>query len=91
MTQPANPPAFPTFEVIDQWDKDSEKYREAMLPTGGMTLRDYFAAKALQGFCSQMNSERFEDIRQGSSAAGYETRVAYRLADAMLRARERQE
>lgn len=45
----------------------------------GMTLRDYFAAKAMQGEIS--NSEGFE---KPESLAKF----AYEVADAMLRARE---
>ena len=48
----------------------------------GMTLRDYFAARALQNFRDQIGSqsdqEWFDRIAEG----------AYRMADAMLRARE---
>jgi hypothetical protein len=48
----------------------------------GMTLRDYFAARALQNFRDQVGSqsdqEWFDQIAEG----------AYRLADAMLKARE---
>ena len=57
-------------------------------PTGinlfysGMTLRDYFAAKAMQNFRDQIGSqsdqEWFDKVAEG----------AYRMADAMLRARE---
>jgi hypothetical protein len=47
----------------------------------GMTLRDYFAAKALQNFRDQIGSqsgqEWFEQIAKG----------AYRMADAMMKAR----
>lgn len=43
-----------------------------------MTLRDYFAAKAMQGFCSG-NSTNTQDI----------AKAAYIVADAMLKARER--
>jgi hypothetical protein len=47
----------------------------------GMTLRDYFAAKAMQGFASD------PDWRAESPNA--ETaRAAYMVADAMLKARE---
>lgn len=49
-----------------------------------MTLRDYFAAKALQNFRDQIGSqsgqEWFEQIAKG----------AYRMADAMMKAREKQ-
>lgn len=48
---------------------------------GGMTLRDYFAAKALQNFRDQIGSqsdqEWFDLMAEG----------AYRMADAMLKAR----
>jgi hypothetical protein len=48
----------------------------------GMTLRDYFAAKALQNFRDQIGSqsdqEWFVKMAEG----------AYRMADAMLKARE---
>lgn len=43
----------------------------------GMTLRDYFAAKAMQGFCTIEMYPSMENI----------ARDAYALADAMLEAR----
>lgn len=48
----------------------------------GMTLRDYFAAKALQGLLAQETAEFGLDIP--SDVAAY----AYGLADHMLKARE---
>ena len=52
-----------------------------MLAMGGMTLRDYFAARALQNFRDQIGSqsdqEWFDKVAEG----------AYRMADAMLKAR----
>ena len=67
-----NPPAFPI--VIDMGD--GVKYQN------GMTLRDYFAARALQNFRDQIGSESgqewFDKVAKG----------AYRMADAMLKARE---
>lgn len=48
----------------------------------GMTLRDYFAAKAMQNFRDQIGSqsdqEWFDLMAKG----------AYRVADAMMKARE---
>ena len=48
----------------------------------GMTLRDYFAAKAMQTFLDQLgcraDQKWFEQVAEG----------AYRMADAMLKARE---
>jgi len=47
----------------------------------GMTLRDYFAAKALEGICASQQTKLFTD--QDHLARG-----AYLLADAMMKARE---
>jgi hypothetical protein len=48
----------------------------------GMTLRDYFAAKAMQAFAKKVGWESdriwFEDI----------AKAAYRMADSMLKARQ---
>jgi hypothetical protein len=46
----------------------------------GMTLRDYFAAKAMQGFCGSKVGEHWSNKRLSCEA--------YELADAMLEARE---
>jgi len=59
-----NPPAFPHF-VNTGWSN-----------SGGMTLRDYFAAKAMQALID--NDGLFSEIPT----------QAYALADAMLKARE---
>ena len=57
---------------------DGEKIRGEK----GMTLRDYFAAKAMQNFLSTIgwNSDQkwFDEIAVG----------AYRMADAMMKARK---
>ena len=48
----------------------------------GMTLRDYFAAKAMQGFAAR-------DVFDNGLATPYQrARLAYIEADAMLKARE---
>ena len=62
-----NPPAFPI--VIDLGD--GVKYQT------GMTLRDYFAAKAMQALLGYEESTLQNDAE-----------VAYKMADAMLKARE---
>jgi hypothetical protein len=46
----------------------------------GMTLRDYFAAKVMQGICASGPGVEFSDDRLA--------RDAYAIADAMLKARE---
>ena len=55
---------------------------EAGEPYNGMTLRDYFAAKAMQGVLS------FEAIDEYN--ANDVAFVAYGMADAMLKAREQE-
>ena len=47
----------------------------------GMSLRDYFAAKAMQGAIACCPSEKILDIPGIADGA-------YRMADAMLKARE---
>jgi len=66
-----NEPAFPAMHY-DLADNEH-----------GMTLRDYFAAKALQGFLDQL-------IKQGWHSDDLETvaETCYRMADAMLKARQ---
>jgi hypothetical protein len=64
-------PAFPR----------SESLRYSQHITGGMTLRDYFAAKALAGICANTDNRAYK------SQADFAV-VAYVLADAMLKERE---
>jgi hypothetical protein len=54
---------------------------ETMRGHKGMTLRDYFAAKAMQGYCS--DSEYKKECGQEDTAI-----AAYKMADAMMKARE---
>jgi hypothetical protein len=67
-----NPPAFPSSNevTLNNWVSSGHS---------GMTLRDYFAAKAMQ---SMLNA--------GISSAHYEEDAvqAYAVADAMMKARE---
>ena len=58
-----NPHAFP---IVGQWGVTEQ----------GMTLRDYFAAKAMQALIDK--DTFFVDVAEG----------AYKVADAMLKARE---
>lgn len=51
----------------------------------GMTLRDYFAAKAMQGLSAKDGIPSMPDTWIG--AIKLRTKVAYMLADAMLEAR----
>ena len=63
-----NPPAFPHGDPTHGGEL-------------GMTLRDYFAAKAMQAFCSDCDWR--QDMMPSETA-----RAAYHQADAMLAARE---
>jgi len=74
MNQPINDggPAFPHLETTSR----GEPYHDHL----GMTLRDYFAAAALQGSIANPNSNgNWEDFALD----------AYRYADAMLERRKR--
>jgi hypothetical protein len=55
----------------------------------GMTLRDYFAAKAMQGlvaanWCADLRNDHYGESTGNSTVA----RDAYMIADAMLEARK---
>ena len=70
-----NPPAFPhTVELrgVDQ---------RGIIPHGGMTLRDYFAAKAMPVFYMNLTGE--ESLHPDAVAFW-----CYSMADAMLKARK---
>ena len=74
-----NPPAFPN-EGFNGWGE----------PFQGMTLRDYFAAKALQGLMSgrwktDLHGQQYDAYR--ADAVEW-AKSAYHFADAMLKARE---
>ena len=69
-------PAFPVPAELCQ-DLTVQEQR-------GMTLRDYFAAKAMQGLIASPRG-----TPDGSNATdSYYARVSYLMADAMLKARE---
>lgn len=75
--KPENPPAFPRPFSEDRHSGDRPEHYEAQ---AGMTLRDYFAAAALQG---QMAGADWGDCSSHVASAR-----AYKYADAMLAARE---
>ena len=71
--KPSNQPAFPNGKQIQICEQ-------------GMTLRDYFAAKAMQGICA--DGHTFWD---NSSIQGDPLNIAilsFKIADAMLKQRE---
>ena len=73
-------PAFPEIRI-----RGGDNYNLPMkLYYGGMTLRDYFAAKAV----SQIIATCANDTTHGMSEADYFAGRAYEIADAMLKARK---
>jgi hypothetical protein len=69
MNKTENPSAFP-------WANDADKQYNWI--SRGMTLRDYFAAKAMQGMMVDVYAPDCD----------YIAKTAYAMADAMLKARE---
>ena len=69
MTTETGGPAFP-YDLTSYDDEVRIQYQ-------GMTLRDYFAAKAMQGLLSATKTSDGEMIARDS----------YKMADAMLKAR----
>ena len=69
-----NPPAFP--HTVEYKGSDCG----GIVPHGGMSLRDYFAAKAMTGLLTA------EIVGEYSNE--HVAEISYRIADAMLKARE---
>ena len=75
-----NTPAFPLN--TPQWHESvSDRGFEDIDFTMGMTLRDYFAAKAMNGLVGAWGAYDLQDYKEIASNA-------YFLADAMMKARE---
>ena len=68
MTTNTGGPAFPTTKPLEHWGD----------PNQGMTLRDYFAAKAMHARLTTYEGTWFEGVAE----------EAYKAADAMLKERE---
>ena len=66
----------PAFPVSGDWSQIKDK---------GMTLRDYFAAKAMQGFAAACANE--EDFQSWIDDNRGMAKAAYQWADAMMEAR----
>ena len=72
-----NPPAFPNINLYTK--EGIEVYGDS-----GLTMRDYFAAKAMQAFISTLPEIKSNQTPKWSVIAS----DAYRMADAMMKARE---
>lgn len=90
--KPENPPAFPPY--IDPWidHPNHGRIHRAQIgetDTQGMTLRDYFAGRAMHAMISHANGEGEQpfdptDLSHHAAVAMW----AYNIADAMLEARQ---
>ena len=65
-------PAFPSLPIVQEFEG------KRLTMTEGLTMRDYFAAKAMQGYCT-------DPVMTSAKSAAT---LAYEMADAMLKARE---
>ena len=73
-------PAFPIpLQSGQRW--------QGMAPCDGMTLRDYFAAKAITGLLAGSMADGSQITREGIECASM---ASYLIADAMLKARDAQ-
>ena len=82
--KPSNPSAFPISET------DYLRYTDELPNWAGMTLRDYFANSAMQAMTTSpelMEIVSVQSIHDGSAFDAI-ARQSYKLADAMLKARE---
>lgn len=81
-------PAFPKLESssIENYNSDWERRDRSVehVSSEGMSLRDYFAAKVMQGMLAG------RDVGSGAITYGWWAGHAYKMADAMLAAREAQ-
>jgi hypothetical protein len=77
-----NQPAFPFV-----WHNRLTESDQISL---GMTLRDYFAAKAMQGLlsCADWRESVDDHVVDGVEASDFTAFSAYAMSDAMLKARE---
>jgi len=77
-----NPPAFPGKQkALLIKSEHSDIAKEYEIDQNGMTLRDYFAAKAMQGLLSDPDWRQDMDFEETAYAA-------YKQADAMLKTGE---
>ena len=83
MRDDSNQPAFPC-SLANKDETELTGFAGEVIPPNktavysGLSLRDYFASKALQGLLS----------RGYSSGCEYNSRLAYEFADAMMKARQ---
>jgi len=84
MSRPDGGPAFPGAHSLIQ--SETSKTGWELTTSHGMSLRDYFAAAALQGTLATVRQWHQDNIQQEAENV---TRNAYAIADYMLAERAR--
>ena len=72
-------------EFVPAFPSENDADKQYMRLSQGMSLRDYFAAKAMQAACEKASLGDFYD---GHSMTDAITVIAYSVADAMMEARK---
>lgn len=87
-------PAFPQHGTFDPTLQRLVMLRSTFSETEGLSLRDYFAAKALAGICAAEDNrvcplDRRESVEEWREELyAHDAMTAYRYADAMIEARK---
>lgn len=84
-TNPSNPNAFPSMELDKA--RTLDHFGVYFLKNEGMTLRDYFAAKAITAIVDSTYFNQLENDWD-NQLADKSAEIAYKIADAMLKQRE---
>lgn len=71
----------PAFPVV------AEQSLNGISPSPGMSIRDFFAAAAMQGWLASFSDECPHPAKNGEGAMNV-AKMSYKMADAMLKARE---
>jgi hypothetical protein len=80
-------PAFPQMVEHEQWFEEVAAYKKVILPSGGMSKRDYFAGLALQGFfagCPWTPGDLPDMTDEDKASLEHVTKLCYVAADAMI-------
>lgn len=80
-------PAFPVGDVVERDEKGH--LHGPVISSVGMTMLDYFAAKAMQGYlANSWQAETLDSTGESSSEQmAIVAEISYLMADAMLKAR----
>jgi len=76
-------PAFPSLDIYEAYDRDTERYKVQSDTATGMALRDWFAGRAMAAMLAR-DIYGPSTFTHGSAAA-----MAYEVADAMIVERDK--